>query len=74
MEASEVKRLDRLHILHSWSVNASLDPRVIDDAQGVYLIDADGNRMLDLSSQLKCVNAGYKHPTIIDAIQKVIHD
>ena len=70
MEASEVKRLDRLHILHSWAVNASIEPKVIDDAQGVYLIDADGNRMLDLSSQLKCVNAGYKNPAIIQAIQE----
>jgi len=70
MEASEIKRLDKLHIMHSWSVNESLSPKLIDDAEGIYIIDSDGNRSMDFSSQMKCVLAGYKHPTIIEAIQK----
>jgi len=70
MEASEIKQLDRMHIMHPWAVNDSLDPKVIRDAKGVYLYDAEGNRILDFSSQMKCVNIGYKNQKVIQAIQQ----
>jgi len=70
MKVSEVKALDREHIMHTWSVNAKIDPTVITDVDGVYLIDGEGRRILDFSSQLKCVNIGHKHPRIIKAIQE----
>jgi taurine--2-oxoglutarate transaminase len=70
MDAQEIKKLDKMHILHSWSVNASLDPRVIKDVDDVYFIDADGRRFLDFSSQLKCVSVGHKNKKIIKAIQE----
>lgn len=70
MEAAEVKRLDKQHIMHSWSVNANLEPTVISEAKGVYLIDGNGHRIMDFSSQMKCVLAGYGNQTIIKAIQE----
>jgi taurine--2-oxoglutarate transaminase len=70
MEFEEVKRLDRRHILHSWSVNETLDPLVIKDVEGVYIVDQNDRRMLDFSSQLKAVNIGHKHPKVIKAIQE----
>jgi len=70
MDKNEVKRLDKMHIMHSWSVNEGLDPRVITGAQGVYMVDADGKKILDFSSQLKCVNAGHNMPRIVKAIQE----
>lgn len=69
MNPEEVKRLDRRHVLHSWSVNDTLDPLVITDVDGVYFIDQNERRILDFSSQLKAVNIGYKHPRVIKAIQ-----
>ena len=70
MKPEEVKRLDRLHVMHSWSVNESLNPLVIKDVEGVYLIDQDDRRILDFSAQLKAVNIGHKHPNIVKAIQE----
>ena len=69
MDAGEIKKLDKAHVMHTWSVNANLDPRVIVDGEGVYVNDSDGNRFLDFSSQVKCVNVGHKNPKIIKAIQ-----
>jgi len=69
MDASEVKELAKNHIIHSWSVNADVDPTVIADVDGVHIIDPDGRKILDFSSQLMCVNAGHKNPKIIKAIQ-----
>ena len=70
MEPYEIKQLDRKHVMHSWAVNESLDPLVIKDVEGVYLVDQDDRKMLDFSAQLRAVNVGYKNPKIIQAIQE----
>jgi taurine--2-oxoglutarate transaminase len=69
MDVTEIKRLDKAHVMHSWAVNAALDPTVISDVDGVYIIDGTGRRILDFSSQLMCVNVGHKNKKIIKAIQ-----
>lgn len=70
MDAHETKKLDKMHLLHPWSVNAALDSRVITDVDGVHFTDSDGRRFLDFCSQLKCVNVGHGNKTIIKAIQQ----
>jgi len=47
MKADEVKKLAREHIIHSWSVNAGIDPPVIAGVDGVHVIDPDGGKILD---------------------------
>jgi taurine--2-oxoglutarate transaminase len=70
MDSAEIKKLDKIHVMHSWAVNAALDPTVISDADGVYIIDGEGRKILDFSSQLMCVNVGHKNQKIIKAIQE----
>ena len=74
MDIDEIRRLDKKHVMHTWTVNASVDPRVIVDAEGVYIVDSRGNRYLDFCSQLKCVNVGHKNPKIIRAIQDQVEN
>jgi taurine---2-oxoglutarate transaminase len=61
--------LDREYVFHSWSAQANLKPIVIDSAQGCYIVDGDGNRLLDLSSQLVNTNIGHQHPKVVAAIK-----
>ncbi|TQS73877.1 aspartate aminotransferase family protein [Rhodobacteraceae bacterium] len=42
--------------------------RIIKTANGVYIEDRDGNRMLDAFAGLYCVNVGYGRPEIAEAI------
>ncbi|PRY79049.1 L-2,4-diaminobutyrate transaminase [Yoonia maritima] len=42
--------------------------RVISGAKGVHIQDRDGNQFLDAFAGLYCVNVGYGHPEIADAI------
>ena len=69
MDANEIKRLDKEHYLHSWSVQGPLNPEIFDHGQGAYYWTADGKRYLDLASQLMNLNTGYQHPKIVKAIQ-----
>ena len=62
--------LDRAHVFHSWSAQAHLDPMVVTKAEGSYVWDDDGNRLLDFTSQLVFTNLGHQHPRVVAAIQE----
>src|SRR5918994_926637 len=68
-ENETARRLDREHVFHSWSAQASLDPVVIAGGLGTEVWDFEGNRYLDFSSQLVNVNIGHQHPAVVQAIQ-----
>ncbi|MBO9523729.1 MAG: aspartate aminotransferase family protein [Nocardioidaceae bacterium] len=65
-----VRKLDRTHVFHSWSAQATLNPVPIQSAQGSRFTDYDGNTYLDFSSQLVNANIGYGHPAVVKAIQE----
>ncbi len=60
--------LDRAHVFHSWSAQATLDPLVVRGASGCEVELADGRRLLDFSSQLVNTNIGHQHPRVTAAI------
>ncbi len=67
---SEWQALDAEHYLHPFTDHKDLGEarsRIISRADGVYIYDADGQRILDAMSGLWCVNAGYGQQELIDA-------
>ncbi len=62
------RELDRKHVFHSWSAQATLDPMTILAAQGSYVWDGEGNKLLDFSSQMVNTNIGHQHPKVVAAI------
>jgi len=69
-DADRAYELDRRHVFHSWSAQAQLDPMVITKAEGSYVWDRHGNRLLDFTSQLVFTNLGHQHPRVVRAIQE----
>jgi taurine--2-oxoglutarate transaminase len=67
--AARTYELDRAHVFHSWSAQAPLKPMVISAAEGSYVTDGEGNRLLDFSSQMVNTNIGHQHPKVVAAIQ-----
>ena len=61
---------DRAHVFHSWSAQAEIAPLAVAGAEGSWMWDFDGNRYLDLASQLINVNLGHRHPGLVAAIQE----
>lgn len=67
---SDWQELDKDCHLHPFTNHKELHEkrsRVISRAEGVYIYDADGNKILDGMSGLWCVNAGYGRQEIIAA-------
>ena len=61
-DTAELRRLDAAHYLHPFTDHEALaqrGSRVITRAEGVYLWDSEGNRILDGMSGLWCVALGY---------------
>ena len=67
-EAARAYELDRAHVFHSWSAQAQINPMTIIAAQGSYVWDGEGNKLLDFSSQLVNTNIGHQHPKVVAAI------
>ena len=64
------QELDKEHHLHPFTNHKDLHrkrSRIITRAEGVYIYDADGHKILDGMSGLWCVNAGYGRQELIDA-------
>lgn len=66
--AARTYQLDRAHVFHSWSAQATLNPLVVTGAQGSWVWDGDGTPYLDFSSQLVYTNIGFGHPKVVAAI------
>jgi len=45
-------------------------PRLVEQAKGMYYTSTDGRQILDGTAGLWCVNAGHAHPVITEAISQ----
>lgn len=70
LDTVQWQQLDRQHYLHPFTDHKALHghgTRVITRAEGVYLWDSDGRRILDGMAGLWCVNVGYGRRELVDA-------
>jgi taurine---2-oxoglutarate transaminase len=56
------------YTLFSWSKQGGLDPIIADRAEGVYLYDKNGKKIIDFSSMLMNVNIGHGNQRITKAV------
>jgi putrescine aminotransferase len=74
---AEWQALDAAHYLHPFTDHKSLaarGTRVITHAEGVYLHDSDGNRVLDGMSGLWCVALGYGRCELAEAAYRQMQE
>ncbi|WP_167647986.1 aspartate aminotransferase family protein [Mameliella alba] len=70
---AELQALDAAHHLHPFTHGAGLaekGARVVTRAEGCWLTDSDGNRILDGMAGLWCVNIGYGRSELADAAHR----
>ena len=67
---TEIRALDAAHHIHPFTNTRELNTkgaRVISRAEGVWLTDGDGNRILDGMAGLWCTAVGYGRASVADA-------
>jgi taurine--2-oxoglutarate transaminase len=70
LTTTDVVDLTRRLNYGTWRFQKNWNPMHVVDAEGCYFADAAGNRYLDFSSQLMCVNLGHKNAAVIQAIEE----
>ncbi len=71
------QRQDRDHHLHPFTNTRELNAqgaRMITRAEGVYIWDSDGNRLLDAMAGLWCVNVGYGRRELVEAASRQMQE
>jgi putrescine---pyruvate transaminase len=69
--SQSLRQMDRAHHIHPFTHNADMHRvggNIMVSAEGNYVTDDQGNRLLDGLAGLWCVNVGYNRKEIIDAI------
>lgn len=61
---------EQASVFHSWSAQATINPMMVKDANGVYVTSEDGTTYLDFSSQLVNTNIGHQYPSVVEAIRE----
>ncbi|GAA6188699.1 aspartate aminotransferase family protein [Litorivita sp. NS0012-18] len=77
MPTAELQALDAAHHIHPFSHQASLakkGARVITRAEGVYLTDSEGERILDGMAGLWCVNVGYGRKELAEVAARQMNE
>jgi adenosylmethionine-8-amino-7-oxononanoate aminotransferase len=70
-DTSGLRAKDRAHIIHPWidlGTARTREPLIVAESDTVYVIDSDGNRVLDGIGGMWCVNIGYGREEMAQAI------
>jgi putrescine aminotransferase len=70
VDTKAIQAMDSAHYIHSFTDHGDLatrGARVMTHAEGIYVWDSEGRKVLDGMSGLWCVNAGYGRKEIADA-------
>ena len=70
---AQLETWDRTHYWHSFTQMADYEPLIIERAEGVWLTDVHGRRLLDGASSMWCNVHGHNHPAMNAAIEKQLH-
>lgn len=73
-EANETETLDREYTLGTWTRQRDFDPTEVIDTDGPRIVTADGDSLLDFSSQYVCTSLGYDAERVADAVADQIRE
>ena len=77
LPTKQLQALDAAHHMHPFTANAELaekGARVITRAEGVYLTDSEGHRILDGMAGLWCMNIGYGRSEMADVAARQMRE
>lgn len=71
MYSTNIKEIDKQHVLYPWAIQKNIIPKVMTKSEGVFFWDDTDRRYFDMSSQLVYQNVGHQHPKILQAFKNI---
>jgi putrescine---pyruvate transaminase len=73
----DIQSIDSAHYMHPFTDHKGLaekGARIITKADGIYIWDSEGHKILDAMSGLWCVNVGYGRKALVDAASRQMQE
>jgi taurine--2-oxoglutarate transaminase len=58
------------HLMQCWSPQAGYEPVPVASAEGCWITTTEGRRIFDLRSAHECINLGFRHPRVLEAMRR----
>ena len=62
--------LQARHLMQCWSSQRGYAPLPVRSASGCWIETSDGRRIFDLRSAHECINLGFRHPKVLEAMRR----
>ena len=62
------------HLMQCWSAQEGYNPISVIKTEGCWIYAEDGRKIFDLRSAHECINLGFNHPKVIEAIKRQLDD
>ena len=62
-------RIQGRHLMQCWSAQGDYEPIGVDRTEGCWIYTSDGRKIFDLRSAHECINLGFNHPKVIQALK-----
>ena len=67
---TDIARLQARHVMHCWSAQKDYGPIVVERTEGCWILTPEGRRIFDLRSAHECINIGFNHPQVLNAMRR----
>lgn len=67
----QIKEDDRHYVLHAWSKQKDVQPKIIKKADGIFFWDDSDKKYYDMCSQLVYLNVGHNHPKLMEEFRHI---
>lgn len=71
IEDTQIKKDDKEYVMHSWSKQKTVNPKIIKNAEGIFFWDEKGKKYYDMCSQLVYLNVGHQHPKLLEEFKHI---
>ena len=65
------------YLMQCWAVQSHYNPIAVEKADGCWIYTTDGRKIFDLRSAHECINLGFRHPKVLqamrDQMEKVVY-
>ena len=69
-QLADFAAMQQQHLLQCWGEQATYAPVEVAHTEGCWMHTRDGRKIFDLRSAHECINLGFRHPRILEAIKK----
>ncbi|WKN29881.1 aspartate aminotransferase family protein [Porifericola rhodea] len=65
----DIAKLQAQYMMQCWSAQKDYQPLAVEKTEGCWIYTQDGRKIFDLRSAHECINLGFRHPKVMQAIQ-----